>query len=161
MFFVQGINAQPKPYQESLISIVHEIPYYTGQPFPKDIVKIYCNYSILFINEEYRISDNPFNKEKIEIVDSTSIQIEKVDFFKLAVAVRGLNPDSLYIPKEKRDDGLEISIMGVHPDKYIIKTSNRTFTIYGSVVRCDRCTEPVMKFLWLIADIEGKYKPGK
>jgi len=160
LLFVQGLSAQPKPYQESLISIVHTFPFYTGQPFPTDYVKIYTNLSIVYIDEQLIKSDNPFNNEVARVVDSASVQIEKADFYKLVSAFRKLDFDSLYVPKKKREDGLVINIAGPPSEKYIIKTSNRSFTISKGQGGGQKYTEAVHQFILAIEVVEQKYKPS-
>ena len=161
VLFSIGLNAQPKPYQESLISIVHTTTFPTGKPFPKHIVKIYYNLSIIFIDESYERSDHPVKKEIFKVTDSISLQIEKADFIKLATAYRKLDFDSLYVPKIKSEDSIVRFISGGSSEEYIINTLMRVFTIGDGMERGETYSDALQKFVWSIQDIEDKYKARK
>ena len=161
VLFSIGLKAQPKPYQESLISVVHTTTFPTGKPFPKHIVIIRSDLSFRFYNEHYERSDHPVERKTIKIIDSTLCYIDKTDFFGLVSAFRKLDFDSLYVPKKEREDSIVMSKMGGAWYDYIVKTSMRTFTIGEGRGSDEDFSEPLKKFIWLIEDIEEKYKPGK
>ncbi|NOX48890.1 MAG: hypothetical protein GXO89_18170 [Chlorobi bacterium] len=157
--FVQGLNAQPKPYQETLNSVVHTTTFLTGKPFPKRIVKINHDFSFRFYNVRYERYDHSVERKTIKIVDSTLTYIEKADFMELVAAFRKLDFNSLYVPKKKSEDSIVASIMGSASNEYIIKTSTRVFTIGDGKKWDETYSEALWKLIMLIEDIEGKYKP--
>ena len=159
---MQGLCAQPKPYQESLISVVHTTTFPTGRPFPKHIVIIRSDLSFRFYDEHYERSDHPVERKTIKIIDSTLCYIDKTDFFGLVSAFRKLDFDSLYVPKKEkeREDSIVMSKMGGAWYDYIIKTSMQTFTIGEGRGSDEIYSDDLQKFIWLIEDIEEKYKPG-
>jgi len=161
LLFVQGISAQPKPYQESLISVVHTKTFMNAYPHPKFIVKIKNDLSIRFYNEYSKdISENEFERKEIWVVDSTLCSIDKADYLELLTAFSNLDFDSLYVPKEKSKDSIEMSKMGSSWNDYIVKTSVRNFVIGEGKERGETNSEALQKFVWSIEDIEKKYKPG-
>ena len=103
--------------------------------------------------------DHPVKREIIKVVDSVSLPIEKTDFFQLVSAFRKLDFDSLYVSKKKSEDSLEIFLIGGAWDKYIIRTSIRTFTIGEGIERDMVYGEALSGFIASIKDVEEKYEP--
>ncbi len=94
------------------------------------------------------------------MVDSTLCSIDKADYLELLTAFGNLDFDSLYVPKKKSEDGLEVHIAGVPSEEYVIKTSMRIFVIGEGKERGETNSVALQKFVWSIEDIEEKYKPG-
>jgi hypothetical protein len=161
LLFVQGLNAQPKPYQESLISVVHTISFPICNPPPKYVVEIKNNLSICYYND---LSENhkQLNKKVLGewVIDSAVVSIHKSDFVELEKMLNEIDFDSLYVPIKKSEDSIVISKMGGAWNEFIIRTSLRTYTFSSSIGNYEAFSNPAKKFLWLLADIEDKYKPG-
>jgi len=163
LFIFLDLESQILPNQDSIISIRRIKTFLVSKPAPQYTVEIRNDMSISFYNNlPLEIFQNHAARIDKWGVDSTTTQLDSIDFKLLEKTINGIDLENIdKIEKPKSENGIEANIAGSVSDKFIIELTNQTVEFNIGPNNEKYISESAKLIRNIMEELEEKYKPRK